>query len=301
MVAGFEQTDGPSRPAPGGSGGSLGAPCPGCRRALTRRELETHQFVCPHCGHHFRLGAGARLRTLLDGATWKEHDAGLVSADPLAFRDRVSYRERLREGMAATGLRDAAIAASGTIAQMSVEIVAMEYRFLGGTMGVVVGEKIARAAERALTRGRPLVIVYCSSGARMMEGALSLMQMAKVGAALGRLDRARVPYVSLLTDPTTGGVAGCAMVADIVIAEPRALVGFAPPHVIARTADSPLPPDFQRAEFLLTHGLVDMVVDRGKLRAVLGDVLRWLGAPPAAAPQPATADTPDGSADLPLD
>lgn len=287
---------------PGVGDSPLGAPCPNCRRALRRRELESHQFVCPHCGHHFRLGAGARLRALLDGGTWKEHDAGLVSTDPLAFRDRESYRERLRDGMAATGLRDAAIAGSGTIADVAVQIVAMEYRFLGGSMGVVVGEKIARAAERALTSGHPLVVVCCSSGARMMEGALSLMQMAKVGAALGRLDRASIPYVSLLTDPTTGTVAAsCAMLADVIIAEPGALVGLSPPHAIARTRDAPLPPRFQRAEFLLSHGLVDMVVARGELRTVLGRLLRWLAEPPAAVPPPATAETGDGAVDLTLD
>ena len=241
--------------------------------------------MCPTCAHHLRLDAAARLRSLLDDGVWKEHDAGLVSNDPLGFVDRKPYAQRLQEGMAATGLRDAVITATGAIEGLAVEIAAMEYGFIGGSMGVVVGEKITRAAERSTTRRHPLVIICCSGGARMMEGTLSLMQMAKISVALARLDRARVPYVAVLTDPTTGGVtASFAMLADVSIAEPGALIGFAGPRVIEQTIRQRLPAGFQRSEFLLEHGMVDMIVDRRELRPMIARTLRFMGAVSAEAP-----------------
>ena len=259
--------------------------CPECAQILYNKDLAANLNVCPRCAHHFRLDAAARLRALLDDAVWMEHDAGLVSNDPLGFVDRKPYAERLREGMAATGNRDAVITATGAIEDLAVEIVAMEYGFIGGSMGVVVGEKITRAAERSTAQRRPLVIICCSGGARMMEGTLSLMQMAKISVALARLDRARVPYVAVLTDPTTGGVtASFAMLADISIAEPGALIGFAGPRVIEQTIRQTLPAGFQRSEFLLEHGMVDMIVDRRELRPIIARTLRFMGAAPPAAP-----------------
>ena len=271
--------------------------CPECAQILYKKDLAANLSVCPKCAHHFRLGAAARLRSLLDDGVWKEHDAGLTSNDPLAFMDRKAYTERLREGMSATGLRDAVITATGTIDGLGVEIVAMEYGFIGGSMGVVVGEKITRATERSTARSQPLVIICCSGGARMMEGTLSLMQMAKISIALARLDRAHVPYVAVLTDPTTGGVtASFAMLADISIAEPGALIGFAGPRVIEQTIRQRLPAGFQRSEFLLDHGMIDMVVDRRALRPTIARTLRFMGAArmadtPEPLPPPATADT----------
>ena len=257
--------------------------CPGCAQILYNKDLATNLSVCPRCAHHFRLDAAARLRSLLDEGVWHEHDAGLVSNDPLGFTDRKPYLDRLQEGMAATGLRDAVITATGAIEGLAVEIVAMEYGFIGGSMGVVVGEKIARAAERSIAGRQPLVVICCSGGARMMEGTLSLMQMAKISVALARLDRARVPYVAVLTDPTTGGVtASFAMLSDVSIAEPGALIGFAGPRVIEQTIRQKLPAGFQRSEFLLEHGMLDMIVDRRELRATIGRTLRFMGAAPAA-------------------
>ena len=263
--------------------------CPGCAQILYKKDLAVNMSVCPTCAHHFRLDAAARLRSLLDNGVWKEHDAGLVSNDPLGFVDRKPYAQRLQEGMAATGLRDAVITATGAIEALAVEIAAMEYGFIGGSMGVVVGEKITRAAERSATLRHPLVIICCSGGARMMEGTLSLMQMAKISVALARLDRARVPYVAVLTDPTTGGVtASFAMIADVSIAEPGALIGFAGPRVIEQTIRQRLPTGFQRSEFLLEHGMVDMIVDRRELRPMIARTLRFMGAAPPEAPRDTT-------------
>ena len=236
--------------------------CPGCAQTLYNKDLAANLRVCPTCAHHLRLDAAARLRSLLDDGVWKEHDAGLVSNDPLGFVDRKPYAQRLQEGMAATGLRDAVITATGAIEGLAVEIAAMEYGFIGGSMGVVVGEKITRAAERSTTRRHPLVIICCSGGARMMEGTLSLMQMAKISVALARLDRARVPYVA---------VSG-------------ALIGFAGPRVIEQTIRQRLPAGFQRSEFLLEHGMVDMIVDRRELRPMIARTLRFMGAVSAEAP-----------------
>ena len=262
--------------------------CPGCAQILYNKDLTANLNVCPGCAHHFRLDAAARLRSLLDDGVWREHDAGLVSNDPLAFVDRKPYAERLQEGMAATGLRDAVITATGDIERLTVEIAAMEFGFIGGSMGVVVGEKITRAAERAVARRHPLVIICCSGGARMMEGTLSLMQMAKISVALARLDRSRLPYVAVLTDPTTGGVtASFAMLADISLAEPGALIGFAGPRVIEQTIRQKLPAGFQRSEFLLEHGMLDMIVDRREMKATIARTLRFMG----ATPRPTPSDT----------
>ena len=250
--------------------------CPQCAQVIYNKDLSAGLSVCPKCGHHFRLGAADRLRSLFDGE-WEEHDRDLQSTDPLRFTDTKPYRKRLETTMAATGLSDAVITATGRVQGIETVIAAMEYSFIGGSMGVVVGEKITRAIEMALVRHIPVIVVSCSGGARMMEGALSLMQMAKISAALARLDRARLPYISVLTDPTTGGVtASFAMLGDINIAEPRALIGFAGPRVIEQTIRQKLPEGFQRSEFLLEHGMLDMVVDRRELKATIARCLRLL-------------------------
>jgi acetyl-CoA carboxylase carboxyl transferase subunit beta len=269
--------------------------CPSCAQIIYNKDLAASLSVCTKCGHHFRLTARERLRTLFDG-DWQEFDPGLVSLDPLSFTDTKPYRTRLDASVATTGLKDAVITATGQITGITTSVAAMEYGFIGGSMGVVVGEKITRAIERAIAARLPVVIVSCSGGARMMEGALSLMQMAKISAALARLDRARLPYVSILTDPTTGGVtASFAMLGDVNIAEPKALIGFAGPRVIEQTIRQKLPEGFQRSEFLLERGMLDMVVDRRELKAVLTRFLRFGGAGlrPSAAAAAAARTAPD--------
>jgi acetyl-CoA carboxylase carboxyl transferase subunit beta len=263
--------------------------CPGCAQAIYNKDLVANLNVCPKCAHHFRMNAVERLRLLLDGE-WTEHDRDLVSTDPLAFTDTKPYKARLAAGAGATGLKDAVIVASGTLDGVPVVVASMEYGFIGGSMGVVVGEKITRGIERAIAERRPLVIVCASGGARMMEGALSLMQMAKICGALARLDRERLPYVSVLTDPTTGGVtASFAMLGDLNIAEPKALIGFAGPRVIEQTIRQTLPEGFQRSEFLLDKGMLDLVVDRRELKGVIAGALRFMGARAAAVPTEAAA------------
>ena len=252
--------------------------CPSCAQIIYNKDLAASLSVCTKCGHHFRLSAAERLRSLFDGE-WLEHDRGLQSTDPLQFTDTKPYAQRLKASIAGTGMSDAVITATGRINGIETVVAAMEYSFIGGSMGVVVGEKITRAIELALDDRLPVVIVSCSGGARMMEGALSLMQMAKISAALARLDRAELPYISLLTDPTTGGVtASFAMLGDVNIAEPKALIGFAGPRVIEQTIRQQLPEGFQRSEFLLEHGMLDMVVDRRELKDVITRVLRFGGA-----------------------
>ena len=254
--------------------------CPSCAQAIFNKELAASLLVCTKCGHHFRMSAAERLAMLLDGEPM-EFDAGLRSTDPLGFKGLKVYRDQLEASIKATGLNDAIICASGTLEGQPVVVAAMEYAFIGGSMNAVVGEKITRAAELSLANRHPLIIVSCSGGARMMEGALSLMQMAKISAALGRLDRAGIPYVSVLTDPTTGGVtASFAMLGDLNLAEPKALIGFAGPRVIEETIRQRLPPGFQRSEFLLEHGMIDAIVDRRELKATLGRALRMLGRQP---------------------
>jgi acetyl-CoA carboxylase carboxyl transferase subunit beta len=263
--------------------------CPDCAQILYNKDLETNLHVCPKCAHHFRIGAGDRLRALFDGE-WAEHFPDLTSNDPLHFADTKLYRDRLKATIQSTGIKDAVIVATGRLNGLDVVVAAMEYSFIGGSMGVVVGEKIARAVEMALERRQPLLIISCSGGARMMEGALSLMQMAKVSAALARLDRAGVPFISILTDPTTGGVtASFAMLGDLNIAEPKALIGFAGPRVIEQTIRQKLPDGFQRSEFLIEHGMIDVIVDRREMKNLLGRVLPFMGAQPAPVIEPPMA------------
>ncbi len=263
--------------------------CPSCGQIIYNKDLAASLSVCPKCAHHFRLTAAERLRMLFDGE-WEEHDSGLTSTDPLSFTDTKAYRTRLETSIAGTGLKDAIITATGQIGGITAVVSAMEYGFIGGSMGVVVGEKITRGIERAIARRLPAVIVSCSGGARMMEGALSLMQMAKISAALARLDRARLPYISILTDPTTGGVtASFAMLGDVNIAEPKALIGFAGPRVIEQTIRQKLPDGFQRSEFLVEHGMLDLVIDRRELKDAVIRVLRFGG---AGLSRPESAVTP---------
>jgi len=264
--------------------------CPGCTQLIYNKDLEASLNVCPKCAHHFRLGAAERLAALFDNGRYDEHFANLTSTDPLQFADTKPYRDRLRKMRETTGLKDSVIVATGRLDGLDVVVAAMEYAFIGGSLGVVAGEKITRALELALARRHPAIIVSCSGGARMMEGALSLMQMAKVSAALARLDRARVPFISVLTDPTTGGVtASFAMLGDLNIAEPKALIGFAGPRVIEQTIRQTLPEGFQRSEFLLEHGMLDLVIDRRDLKASIARALRFMRAVPAPVPEPTPA------------
>ena len=253
--------------------------CPGCDAILYIKDLTANLQVCDKCGHHFRMGAIDRLSLLFDGGHWQELAPDLRSNDPLRFTDTKPYADRLRTTIAATGRNDAVIVGAGRIGGREAVVASMDYSFIDGSMGVVVGEKITRGIEHAIANRAGVVIVSCSGGARMMEGALSLMQMAKISAALARLDRERLPYISLLTDPTTGGVtASYAMLGDLNIAEPGALIGFAGPRVIEQTIRQKLPEGFQRAEFLLERGMLDLVVDRREQKAVVARALRFLQA-----------------------
>ncbi len=257
----------------------LWAKCPGCGRAIFRAELEANAQVCPHCVYHFKLDARARIALLLDPG-YSLVDLDLRSTDPLQFTDLKPYKRRLVEAQGKTGLNDAIVNAVGSIGGQPVVLSAMEYGFIGGSMGAVVGETIARAVDRAREAEHPLIIVSASGGARMMEGIASLMQLAKISAALGRLAQAKVPYISLMTDPTTGGVtASFAMLGDLNIAEPGALIGFAGPRVIEQTIRQKLPEGFQRAEFLLAHGFLDAIVTRKTQRQWLEQALSWLCGP----------------------
>ena len=251
--------------------------CDGCRNILWKKDLEANLSVCPRCQYHYRLGAQQRLGMLFDDGNYKEHDANLASTDPLKFSDTRAYAERLQQAEQATGMKDAILFAAGTLAGRPVQIGAMEFGFIGGSMGAVVGEKVTRAVERSLEARAPLVIVSCSGGARMMEGVISLMQMAKISAALARLDDARVPYVSVLTNPTTGGVTACyAMLGDLNVAEPGALIGFAGPRVIEQTIRQKLPEGFQRSEFLLEKGFLDAIVHRKDLKSYLAQAFEFM-------------------------
>jgi len=240
--------------------------CDGCRQIVWKKALDENLNVCPRCSHHFRLDAAARLRTLFDGE-WETFDGGLASNDPLEFVDSKPYRARLSGMQQATSLCDAVISAGGSLAGRPVHICALELKFIGGSMGSVVGEKITRAIERSIAQHKPIIVVSASGGARMQEGAISLMQMAKISAALMALDEAAVPFISVLTDPTTGGVtASFAMLGDLNVAEPGAQIGFAGPRVIEQTIRQKLPEGFQRAEFLLKNGMLDAVVKRSELK-----------------------------------
>ena len=244
--------------------------CNSCGAIIWKKDLEANWEVCTKCDHHFRLGSRRRLDLLLDGENWIEHDAELASSDPLHFTDTRAYAKRLEDAQRKLGMKDAILTAEGTMNGRPVMCCSMEFGFIGGSMGAVVGEKVARAIERSLEKKLPLIVVSCSGGARMMEGTVSLMQLAKVSAALGRLDEARLPYISLLTDPTTGGVtASYAMLGDLNIAEPGALIGFAGPRVIEQTIRQKLPEGFQTAEFLLEHGFLDAVVPRQELKSYI--------------------------------
>ncbi|MFQ5743518.1 MAG: acetyl-CoA carboxylase, carboxyltransferase subunit beta [Acidobacteriota bacterium] len=251
--------------------------CNNCNEFIYRKEVVRNSKVCPKCNYHFRISAQERLDFLCDDGVWEEFGSELEPVDALGFSDTKSYPDRLREYQQRTGRKDAVVAVETTIGSIPSVLVVMEYGFMGGSMGSVVGEKITRAIERATRLQRPLVIVASSGGARMQEGALSLMQMAKISAALARLDSARLPYISVLTDPTTGGVtASFAMLGDLNIAEPRALIGFAGPRVIEQTIREKLPEGFQRSEFLLEHGMLDMVVPRTQLKETLARALHYL-------------------------
>jgi acetyl-CoA carboxylase carboxyl transferase subunit beta len=253
--------------------------CDGCRQILWKRDLDTNLQCCPKCGHHFKLGSHARLEMLFDDGRYTEHDVRLASTDPLEFKDTKAYRDRLRHAEKVTGMKDALLTGEGLIEGKPAVICAMEFQFVGGSMGAVVGEKVTRAIDRCISQKLPLVIVSCSGGARMMEGAISLMQMTKICAALARLDEARKPYISVLTDPTTGGVtASYAMLGDLNIAEPGALIGFAGPRVIEQTIRQKLPEGFQRAEFLLEHGMIDAIVARKDLKSFVARAFRLMRA-----------------------
>lgn len=254
----------------------LWAKCPDCGRALFRAELEANLQVCQHCGHHFKMDARTRIARLLEPG-YQLVDMDLRSTDPLDFCDLKPYKKRLAEAQAKTGLNDAIVNAIGKLGDRDIVISAMEYSFIGGSMGAVVGETIARAVDRSLETKHPLLILSASGGARMMEGIVSLMQLAKVSAALGCLADAKVPYISLMTDPTTGGVtASFAMLGDLNIAEPGALIGFAGPRVIEQTIRQKLPEGFQRSEFLLKHGFLDAVVARKDLKPYLERAFAWM-------------------------
>ena len=254
--------------------------CDSCRAIIWKKDLEANAMVCPKCAFHFKIDARGRLNLLFDDEQWEEFDADLRSTNALNFVDERPYSERLEKAESTTGLKDAVICAGGKIKGRPVVAAVMEYRFIGGSMGAVVGEKITRAIERAHEKRQPLVVVSASGGARMMEGAVSLMQMAKISSALVKLVQARLPYVSVLTDPTTGGVtASYAMLGDLNIGEPGALIGFAGPRVIEQTIRQKLPKGFQTSEFLLEHGMLDAVVPRPEMKDFLAQAFDFFRGP----------------------
>jgi acetyl-CoA carboxylase carboxyl transferase subunit beta len=249
--------------------------CDECKEIVYRKEVEANLNVCPKCGYHFRITALERFEMLFDDGKWKEFATDIRSGDPLEFRDTKRYRDRLKVYENRVGKGDAVLCAEGKLEGQPVIVCAMEYNFMGGSMGSVVGEKITIAVERAVDKKEPLIIVSCSGGARMQEGILSLMQMAKISAALARLASAALPFISVLTDPTTGGVtASYAMLGDLNIAEPKALIGFAGPRVIEQTIRQTLPEGFQRAEFLVEHGMVDLITPRSEMKSSIGRFLK---------------------------
>ena len=257
--------------------GDLWQKCPACGDILYRKELAQRAWICSKCGHHFRIAADDYLEILLDAGSFEEFDADLESVDALEFVDTRPYRERLQQYRERTGRNDAVVCGIGSIDGVEVSIAVMDFNFMGGSMGSVVGEKAARAIERALSREIPLVVVSASGGARMQEGVLSLMQMAKTSTLLAALDRQGLPFVAVNTDPTTGGVtASYALLGDVIYAEPKAQIGFAGPRVIKQTIGQDLPDEFQTAEFVLEHGFVDAVVPRLRLKRVVSRTLRWM-------------------------
>jgi acetyl-CoA carboxylase carboxyl transferase subunit beta len=275
------KTERRSRSVPEG----LWVKCPACDAVLYRAELERNLNVCPKCSHHMRIGARARLKGFLDADGQVEVGANVSPEDPLKFKDSKRYRDRIAQAQKATGERDALVVLAGTLHGEGIVACAFEFQFLGGSMGSVVGERFRRAVDHAMAHGTPLVCFTATGGARMQEALLSLMQMAKTSAALARLSQARLPFVSVMTDPTTGGVsASLAMLGDLNVAEPRALIGFAGPRVIQQTVRETLPEGFQRAEFLMEHGSLDQIIDRRDMRDRLAVLLRLLQKrPPLAA------------------
>jgi len=269
----------PFRPRPESSRSDLWTSCPGCSELVYNKQLEKNRRVCPRCGHHFRLRVDARLGHLIDPDSFDEHDAGLESMDPLGFVDQKPYPDKIREQRAKTGIRDAAVWGFGRIRGQRIAICAMDFAFMGGSMGSVVGEKVTRAAEAALEQRVALITISTSGGARMQEGTLALMQLVKTCAAVERLAQAGVPFISVMSDPTTGGVfASFAALGDINLAEPNALIGFAGARVAAGTTGDELPEGFQSAEFLYRHGFIDQVVPRSELRDRLALLLGYLQA-----------------------
>jgi len=251
--------------------------CDGCREIVYKKEIARNLMVCPKCMYHFRITAGERVKFLADEGSFEEMASGVTSSDPLEFKDSVPYPERVRESRKKTGLNEAVLCGKARVNGRPMVLAIMDFSFMGGSMGSAVGEKIARAAEQALAERIPLIAVSSSGGARMQEGILSLMQMAKVSAAVGRLREAAVPYISIISDPTFGGVtASFAMLGDVIIAEPRSLIGFAGPRVIEQTIKQQLPENFQRAEFVLEHGLIDMIVPRKNMKETLSKILDHL-------------------------
>jgi acetyl-CoA carboxylase carboxyl transferase subunit beta len=251
--------------------------CDGCKEIIYKKEIEKNLKICPKCNYHFRISARERLKLLVDEGSFVEIDENLSSVDPLHFKDSISYKERLKENQKKSGLKEAVVSGDALIKGYPVSLAVMDFSFMGGSMGSVVGEKVSRAAERSIEKKQPFISIASSGGARMQEGIFSLMQMAKASASIGKLKDNGILYISILCDPTFGGVtASFATLGDIIIAEPKSLIGFAGPRVIEQTIKQPLPDDFQRADFLLEHGLIDMVVDRKILKETLAKIFELL-------------------------
>lgn len=266
-------TDSPKKDVPGGQW----VKCPECSELMHKKQWEANLFVCLKCGHHFRIGSEEYFSILLDEKSFKEMDKKMVSTDPLGFKDTKEYKERIKTSIDSTNLFDAVRTGTGKIEERDIVIACMDFKFIGGSMGSVVGEKISRAVDKAIKTRSPLIIISSSSGARMMEGALSLMQMAKISARLAKLADEKIPYISVLVDPTTGGVtASYAMLGDFNIAEPQALIGFAGPRVIKQATGKDLPKGFQRSEFLQEHGFIDTIVERKDLRSKINQILNLI-------------------------
>lgn len=279
-MAWFKRDNPPKAKAPGSKvkvPEGLWTKCVSCGETIYTKDIESNLNVCPKCNHHYRVSAKQRLELLLDEGSFKEFDAGVVSTDFLQFKDSKSYQDRIDAALAKGGSKDAIICGSGLIEGTPVQMCVFDFSFMGGSMGSVVGEKITRGIERALADRTPVIIISASGGARMQESILSLMQMAKTSAALAKLREEGLPFVSILTDPTTGGVtASFAMLGDVNMAEPKALIGFAGPRVIEQTIRQKLPQGFQRSEYLLDHGMVDVIVDRCKMKQQLSSILKML-------------------------
>jgi acetyl-CoA carboxylase carboxyl transferase subunit beta len=272
--------------------------CKKCKEQIIEAELAENSHICPKCDHHFRMKAVDRIQLLVEPDSFEEHDHNLTSADPIKFKDKKKYKDRVKTALKNGGSTDAIVCGTGKIGDHEVELCVFDFFFLGGSMGSVVGEKITRGIERAIRNERAVIIVSCSGGARMQEGILSLMQMAKTSAALQRLAENQLPYISILSDPTTGGVsASFAFLGDVIIAEPKALIGFAGPRVIEQTIRQKLPEGFQRSEFLLENGLIDQVVHRKELREHLNNLLSHMKNTPIAKPDISKPDTVEADAE----